>query len=134
MSDYSSYGSGGDSDKKQQVMDQVRGDLALANAQELINKMNEKCFTKCVPKPGYRLESGEKTCLSKCMDRYMEAWNVVSRTYVNRLQEETRQHGNALGGGFIEKVVGGVRTNPWYILIRFLDETISNLCVCSLRA
>jgi import inner membrane translocase subunit TIM13 len=48
---------------------------------------------KCVPKPGARLESGEQACLSKCMDRYMEAWNVVSRAYVARLQRES-QGGN----------------------------------------
>ncbi|EIE81301.1 hypothetical protein G6F46_000480 [Rhizopus delemar] len=90
MSDYSSsYNLGADtSNKKQQVMDQVRSELALANAQELINKINEKCYLKCVPKPGSRLESGEQACLSKCMDRYMEAWNVVSRAYISRLQRE----------------------------------------------
>lgn len=56
-------------------------------------KINEKCYLKCVPKPGARLESGEQACLSKCMDRYMEAWNVVSRAYVARLQRES-QGGN----------------------------------------
>ncbi|CEP16810.1 hypothetical protein [Parasitella parasitica] len=100
MNDYSSnYNLGGDvGNKKQEVMDQVRSELALANAQELINpydmqKINEKCYLKCVPKPGARLESGEQACLSKCMDRYMEAWNVVSRAYVARLQRES-QGGN----------------------------------------
>ncbi|KAI8875570.1 hypothetical protein K501DRAFT_233500 [Backusella circina FSU 941] len=95
MSDYSSnYNMGGGlSNKKQEVMDQVRSELALANAQELINKINEKCYLKCVPKPGSRLESGEQACLSKCMDRYMEAWNVVSRAYVARLQRESGGNG-----------------------------------------
>ncbi|KAL0078552.1 Tim10/DDP family zinc finger-domain-containing protein [Phycomyces blakesleeanus] len=95
--DYSGYNQGGDSSsKKQEVMDQVRSELALANAQELINKINEKCYLKCVPKPGARLESSEQACLSKCMDRYMEAWNVVSRSYVSRLQRESQ---NQMGGG-----------------------------------
>ncbi|KAG2187859.1 hypothetical protein INT44_000609 [Umbelopsis vinacea] len=100
MSDYSNYNLGGGSDlssKKQEVMDQVRGELALANAQELINKINEKCYLKCVPKPGSRLDSGEQACLSKCMDRYMEAWNVVSRSYVARIQRESQNQG--MGGG-----------------------------------
>ncbi|CDS13258.1 Putative Mitochondrial protein-transportingATPase [Lichtheimia ramosa] len=93
MSDYSSgYNFGGAADsgsKKQEVMDKVRSELALANAQELINKINEKCYEKCVPKPGSSLSSGEQACLSKCMDRYMEAWNVVSRAYVSRIQRES---------------------------------------------
>ncbi|RUS22272.1 hypothetical protein BC937DRAFT_89847 [Endogone sp. FLAS-F59071] len=97
MSDHSSFGSGG-GDKKQEVMDQVRSELALANAQELIN---------CVPKPGYRLESGEQTCLSKCMDRYMEAWNIVSRTYVSRLQQESRSGGLGSGLGGLGGGLGG---------------------------
>ncbi|ORX99341.1 hypothetical protein K493DRAFT_257356 [Basidiobolus meristosporus CBS 931.73] len=78
------------SGKKQQVIDQVRSELALANAQELINKMNDKCFAKCVPKPGSRLDSGEQACISKCMDRYMEAWNTVSRAYISRVQRESQ--------------------------------------------
>ncbi|KAI9307113.1 Tim10/DDP family zinc finger-domain-containing protein [Cunninghamella echinulata] len=92
MSDYSSsFGAGAElGNKKQEVMDQVRGELAMANAQELINKINEKCYLKCVPKPGPRLENGEQQCLSKCMDQYMAAWNVVSRAYVGRIQRESQ--------------------------------------------
>ncbi|KAF9115701.1 hypothetical protein BGZ80_005554 [Entomortierella chlamydospora] len=97
MSDFGNYGGGSMEAKKQQVMDQVRSELALANAQELINKINEKCFAKCVPKPGPKLSGGEQDCLSKCMDRYMEAWNIVSRTYINRVQRESQNMGGAGG-------------------------------------
>jgi import inner membrane translocase subunit TIM13 len=27
------------------------------------------------------------------MDRYMEAWNIVSRTYINRVQRESQNAG-----------------------------------------
>ncbi|KAG0032509.1 protein translocase subunit [Podila clonocystis] len=97
MSDFGNYGGGSMESKKQQVMDQVRSELALANAQELINKINEKCFAKCVPKPGSKLDSSEQACISKCMDRYMEAWNIVSRTYINRVQRESQNMGGAGG-------------------------------------
>ncbi|KAF8939976.1 Mitochondrial import inner membrane translocase subunit Tim13 [Dissophora ornata] len=73
MSDFGSYGGGSMESKKQQVMDQVRSELALANAQELIN-----------------------TCVANCMDRYMEAWNIVSRTYISRVQRESQ---NMVGAG-----------------------------------
>ncbi|KAF9930593.1 hypothetical protein FBU30_000296 [Linnemannia zychae] len=99
MSDFGNYSSGGSMEaKKQQVMDQVRSELALANAQELINKINEKCFARCVTKPSTSLSGSEQTCLSNCMDRYMEAWNIVSRTYINRVQRESQNMGGA--GGF----------------------------------
>ncbi|CDZ97949.1 Mitochondrial import inner membrane translocase, subunit TIM13 [Phaffia rhodozyma] len=105
--------------RKAEIMEQVKAELQLANAQELINKMNEKCYQKCVPKPGAMLTKSEETCLLSCMDRYMEACkfsylapehplddltakqdeiNVVSRSYVARLSKERGQLGSAGGG------------------------------------
>ncbi|KDN38411.1 hypothetical protein RSAG8_09505, partial [Rhizoctonia solani AG-8 WAC10335] len=93
MSDFfkSNLGGGAAPDpasRKQQIMDGLRNEMALANAQELINKINEKCFAKCVTKPSTSLGSSEETCLSRCMDRYMEAFNVVSQSYVARISRE----------------------------------------------
>lgn len=69
-------------------MSSVRNELALANAQELINKTNDKCFAKCVTKPSTSLSGSEETCLSRCFDRYMDAFNIVSRAYTARLSKE----------------------------------------------
>ncbi|XP_065057506.1 mitochondrial import inner membrane translocase subunit Tim13-B-like [Rhopilema esculentum] len=101
MSDYdfssslSSYGSGspslgasGSSAQKKQVMDQVRNQVAVAQAQELLQKMSDKCFKKCIYRPGTSLDSSEQKCIAMCMDRYMDSWNIVSRTYNARLQKE----------------------------------------------
>ncbi|CAM1295850.1 Uncharacterised protein g1387 [Pycnogonum litorale] len=74
--------------QKEQLMDQVKQQIAVANAQELLQKMTEKCFKKCVNKPGRHLDSSEQKCIAMCMDRYMDSWNVVSRTYTGRLQRE----------------------------------------------
>ncbi|KAH8981602.1 Tim10/DDP family zinc finger-domain-containing protein [Lactarius hatsudake] len=74
--------------RKEAVMASVRNELALANAQELINKTNDKCFAKCVTKPSTSLSSSEETCLSRCFDRYMEAFNIISHTYAARLTKE----------------------------------------------
>ncbi|KAF8072105.1 Tim10/DDP family zinc finger-domain-containing protein [Lyophyllum atratum] len=74
--------------KKEAIMNSVRQEIALANAQELMNKANERCFTKCVTKPGESLSNAEQTCLSRCLDRYLEAFNIVSRTYTQRLSRE----------------------------------------------
>ncbi|KIJ14208.1 hypothetical protein PAXINDRAFT_116228 [Paxillus involutus ATCC 200175] len=77
--------------QKEAVMNSVRSEIALANAQELMNKTNEKCFAKCVLKPGTSLSSSEETCLARCMDRYMEAFNIVSRSYTQRISRESNQ-------------------------------------------
>lgn len=50
--------------------------------------MNDECFTKCVPKPGPSLSSGEQACFSKCIEKYMAAWNQVNAAYVERVKKE----------------------------------------------
>ncbi|KAK5078649.1 protein translocase subunit [Lithohypha guttulata] len=77
----------------------------LINAKFLISKINENCFDHCVSEPGASLSSREQTCLSTCMEKYIDGWNVVSRTYVARLQKEGAQlqqggMGGLGGGGF----------------------------------
>ncbi|ETW82940.1 mitochondrial import inner membrane translocase, partial [Heterobasidion irregulare TC 32-1] len=74
--------------RKEAVMASVRNELALVNAQELMNKANEKCFAKCVTKPSTSLSGSEETCLARCLDRYMEAFNIVSRAYTSRIAKE----------------------------------------------
>ncbi|TFK70295.1 hypothetical protein BDN72DRAFT_818968 [Pluteus cervinus] len=74
--------------RKEAVMNSVRNELALANVQELMNKASDKCFVKCVTKPGTSLSSSEETCLSRCIDRYFEAFTLISRTYKTRLSKE----------------------------------------------
>ena len=74
--------------RKEAFMNTIRNELALSNAQELLNKTNEKCYAKCITKPGSSLSSSEEICLARCMDRYMEAFSIVSRSYQIRLSKE----------------------------------------------
>ncbi|XP_018324152.1 mitochondrial import inner membrane translocase subunit Tim13 isoform X2 [Agrilus planipennis] len=76
------------SSQKDELMDQVKQQIAVANAQELLTKMTEKCFKKCIAKPGTSLDSSEQKCIAMCMDRYMDSWNLVSKTYSLRIQKE----------------------------------------------
>ncbi|KAJ7637586.1 Tim10/DDP family zinc finger-domain-containing protein, partial [Mycena polygramma] len=74
--------------RKEAVMTAVRNEIALTNAQQLMNSANERCYKACITKPGTSLSSSEQTCLSRCLDRYMEAFNIVRRTYMTRLSKE----------------------------------------------
>lgn len=74
--------------EKGELMSQVKQQIALANAQEMLSKMTEKCFKKCISKPGKALDGSEQRCITQCMDRFLDTWNLVSRTYGNRLQRE----------------------------------------------
>lgn len=53
-----------------------------------LQKVTDKCFRKCIGKPGTEVDSSEQKCLAMCMDRYMDTIQLVSKTYVNRLQKE----------------------------------------------
>lgn len=75
--------------QREELIGQVKQQLAVANAQELLTKMSEKCFKKCVVKPSSSLDSSEQKCIAMCMDRYMDSWNLVSKTYSTRLQKES---------------------------------------------
>ncbi|XP_033226673.1 mitochondrial import inner membrane translocase subunit Tim13-B isoform X1 [Belonocnema kinseyi] len=70
------------------VMEKVKQEIAVANVQELLSKMANKCFRKCISKPGTSLESSEQKCVAMCMDRYMDTLSIVANTYRNRLQRE----------------------------------------------
>ncbi|KAJ8983469.1 hypothetical protein NQ317_014927 [Molorchus minor] len=71
--------------QKDELMDQVKQQIAVANAQELLTK---KCFKKCINKPGTSLDSSEQKCVAMCMDRYMDSWNLISKAYSMRIQRE----------------------------------------------
>ncbi|KAF9000756.1 Tim10/DDP family zinc finger-domain-containing protein [Cyathus striatus] len=78
--------------RKEAVMNSVREELALHNAQELLNKANEKCFAKCVTKPGASLSSGEEACLSRCFQQFVATYDIITRSYTARINKE-RQEG-----------------------------------------
>ncbi|KAF2270215.1 hypothetical protein CC78DRAFT_528701 [Lojkania enalia] len=83
-------------DPKTQIMRQIQQEANMQNARILVEKLNEHCFERCVPKPGSSLSKGEETCFTACMEKYMTAWNTVSKQYVARIQKESQQAG--LGG------------------------------------
>lgn len=52
--------------------------------QELIQTVADKCFAKCITKPGTSLTGGESACLAKCMDRFLEARTLVVKALENQ--------------------------------------------------
>ncbi|KAJ2850672.1 protein translocase subunit [Coemansia brasiliensis] len=72
---------------KEKAMEQIRNEMAVANAQELISSINKNCFKLCIPNPGSSLSKSDQDMLGRCVDKYLSAWDTVSRTYVTRIQE-----------------------------------------------
>ena len=54
-------------------MNEVKQQLAVANAQQLISTMNEKCYARCILKPAATLSPNDEGCISRCSDRFLEA-------------------------------------------------------------
>lgn len=77
--------------QKKKYMNHLQEEVAVANINELIHNMTHKCFKMCIQKPGSALNATEQKCASLCMDRFMDAWNLVSRAYLVRLQKENRE-------------------------------------------
>merc|ERR1712000_765458 len=84
----------------QSIQTAITQQSAVANARYLIAKVNENCFDHCIPNPpGSSLSSSEHKCLTACMEKYFDGWNVVHRSYVTRMQKEgASMVGNATAG------------------------------------
>ncbi|KAL3884069.1 hypothetical protein ACJMK2_030291 [Sinanodonta woodiana] len=79
---------GMDSHQRDNIMGQVKQQVAVMQVQQLLESMTDKCFKKCVTSPGSSLGSAEQKCLAMCMDRYLDCMNVVTQAYSSRLQKE----------------------------------------------
>ncbi|XP_068154739.1 mucin-17 isoform X2 [Drosophila tropicalis] len=73
----------------EEELNQMRQQIALANASDMLAKITNKCFHTCINKPGSELVGSEQSCIAQCMDRYLESFNLVSRAYGQRLRRET---------------------------------------------
>lgn len=44
-----------------------------------VQTVRGKCFEKCITKPGSSLSGSESSCISRCVERYIEATGIISR-------------------------------------------------------
>lgn len=51
-----------------------------------------KCFEKCITKPGSSLSGSESSCVSRCVDRYIEATGIIGRALFSAQRWSFRLH------------------------------------------
>ena len=78
-------------ERLEQIKVEVSNQLALANAQELVNvrrtsrprltlqTLTNKCYKACVPKPSTSLSSGEERCLERCQGAHAVLSHQLTR-------------------------------------------------------
>ena len=67
------------SDEQSQLSKRAAADLISAMA----TGMEEVCMSRCLPKPGLRMDSKQDRCIRQCMERFVEAWTITSSTINN---------------------------------------------------
>ncbi|KOO52918.1 mitochondrial import inner membrane translocase subunit tim13 [Chrysochromulina tobinii] len=76
---------------------QVQGQLAAQYIQEVMQKITDKCFERCVTRPGAKLDDSEKLCTAKCMDRYLDSMTLVSQAWAARAKAQAAAGGGSSG-------------------------------------
>ncbi|AJR78757.1 AIC_G0021660.mRNA.1.CDS.1 [Saccharomyces cerevisiae] len=66
-----------------ELKNQIAQELAVVNAIELVNKISENCFEKCLTSP---YATRNDACIDQCLAKYMRSWNVISKAYISRIQ------------------------------------------------
>ncbi|XP_026840134.1 mitochondrial import inner membrane translocase subunit Tim8-like, partial [Drosophila persimilis] len=73
------------SDKELQEFLMMEKQKAQVNAQ--IHEFNEICWEKCIGKPSAKLDSATETCLSNCVDRFIDTSLLITQRFAQILQK-----------------------------------------------
>lgn len=55
-----------------------------AKFQQHVHNLTEMCWEKCIDKTGAKLESRQQSCLSNCVERFIDTSNFI----LNRLSQK----------------------------------------------
>lgn len=58
-----------------------------AQFQAQVREFNDICWDKCVDKPGVKLDSRTETCLSNCVDRFIDVSFFITNRFAQLLQK-----------------------------------------------
>ncbi|XP_017871407.1 PREDICTED: mitochondrial import inner membrane translocase subunit Tim8 [Drosophila arizonae] len=76
-----------DNDKELQEFLMIEKQKAQVNAQ--IHEFNEICWEKCIGKPSTKLDHATETCLSNCVDRFIDTSLLITQRFAQMLQKQS---------------------------------------------
>ncbi|GJQ09096.1 hypothetical protein GpartN1_g887.t1 [Galdieria partita] len=68
----------------EELMERFQRQMQLQYSQNVLETVTDKCFNKCIASPSSTLSTNEKECLQRCMDRFVEAMNLVGKTLAEK--------------------------------------------------
>mmetsp|Transcript_3378 Transcript_3378/g.4975 ORF Transcript_3378/g.4975 Transcript_3378/m.4975 type:complete len:83 (+) Transcript_3378:96-344(+) len=71
-------------EQQQAVIQRLRSEVQAQALQDLVQKMTEKCHSKCCSTSGAKLDRSEQQCLAVCMDRYLDTMGMVNKAIAHR--------------------------------------------------
>ncbi|XP_044731132.1 mitochondrial import inner membrane translocase subunit Tim8 [Chrysoperla carnea] len=58
-----------------------------AQFQAQINEFNDFCWDKCLDKPGNKLDSKTETCITNCVNRFIDVSLLVTKRFAQIIQK-----------------------------------------------
>lgn len=77
-------------DKEMQAFLAVEQQKAQFQAQ--VHRLNEICWDKCVDKPSTKLDGRTETCLSNCVERFIDTSLSITNRFAQLLQRSASGH------------------------------------------
>ncbi|XP_068212251.1 mitochondrial import inner membrane translocase subunit Tim8 [Palaemon carinicauda] len=59
-----------------------------AQMQTMIHKMNDICWETCMGNPGSKLDSRTETCISNCVDRFIDSTLFITNRFAQLLSKQ----------------------------------------------
>lgn len=71
------------------IKESISQEIATGYATALVNALSENCFDKCIKNPpSDSLTPIEDKCVNDCSSKFMRSWNVISKSYVARINQQ----------------------------------------------
>merc|ERR1719430_1762731 len=76
--------SGADKEMQEFVMMETQ----KAQFQAQVHKLNDVCWERCVDRPSSKLDSRQETCLTNCVDRFVDVSLTITNRFAQLLQKQ----------------------------------------------
>lgn len=69
-----------------ELQDFLAAEQQKAQFQSQIHRLNEICWDKCVDRPGNKMDTKTESCISNCVDRFIDTSLAITTRFANLLQ------------------------------------------------